>query len=79
MERPPRLAARERRVGFARTRAGALGIERDDGVQPWIQAGDAREVVREHVTGRRVQGDETRLAELGASDRQHRRVEIDVL
>lgn len=38
----------------------------------------AREVIREHVTGRRVQRDQARLAELGAADRQHRPPEIEV-
>jgi hypothetical protein len=38
----------------------------------------AREVIRENVAGRRVQRDQARLAELGASDRQHRVPEIEV-
>ena len=45
---------------------------------PASQPRAAREVAREHVAGRRVQRDQARLAELGASDRQPRPPEIDI-
>ena len=39
----------------------------------------SREVICEHVAGRRLQGQQASLAEFGASDCQHRGPEIDVL
>jgi len=36
-------------------------------------------IVAQHLAGRGMQRHQTRLAELGAADRQHRRLEIDIL